>query len=264
MGNHSLIQRILLTQGLNPGLLYCRQILGGSVVKNPPANPGDIRDSGFDPWGRKIPWSREWQPAPVFLPGKFHGQRSLAGYSPWGCKEWDMTEHAHICSALKTNCYFILSVTWAPNNIQGSLGNVGTTGWMPLSLPVYVSFVKYKINMIFKKILFFYVDSLIFLQSCILFLFIISYFSPSLKFYVFLSFCVFRSFCFVLITTNKKQFGRDSRSEKSSQHLRSLEATVFLPQLPPWDWVCWFFRKSHPGMRRGSTAQPPRGFDSLL
>ena len=87
VGNHSLIQRILLTQGLNPGLLYCRQILGGSVVKNPPANPGDIRDSGFDPWGRKIPWSREWQPAPVFLPGKFHGQRSLAGYSPWGCKE---------------------------------------------------------------------------------------------------------------------------------------------------------------------------------
>ena len=106
---------------------------------------------------------------------------------------------------------------------------------MPLSLSVYVSFVKYKINMIFKKILFFYVDSLIFLQSCILFLFIISYFSPGLKFYVFLSFCVFRSFCFVLITTNKKQFGRDSRSEKSSQHLRSLEATVFLPQLPPWD-----------------------------
>ena len=35
----------------------------------------------FDPWVRKIPWSRKWQPTPVFLPGKFHGQRSLAGYS---------------------------------------------------------------------------------------------------------------------------------------------------------------------------------------
>ena len=40
----------------------------------------------FDPWVRKIPWRRKWQPPPVFLPGKPHGQRSLAGYSPWGCK----------------------------------------------------------------------------------------------------------------------------------------------------------------------------------
>jgi len=39
-----------------------------------------------------IPWRREWQPTPVFLPGEFHGQRSLAGYSPWICKELDMTE----------------------------------------------------------------------------------------------------------------------------------------------------------------------------
>ena len=41
---------------------------------------------GFDPWVRKIPWSRKWQTTPVFLPGEFHGQRSLAGYSPWGIK----------------------------------------------------------------------------------------------------------------------------------------------------------------------------------
>ena len=39
---------------------------------------------GFDPWVLKIPRRREWQPTPVFLPGKFHGQRSLVGYSPWG------------------------------------------------------------------------------------------------------------------------------------------------------------------------------------
>ena len=37
-------------------------------------------------------WRREWQPTPVFLPGEFHGQRSLVGYSPWGHKELDMTE----------------------------------------------------------------------------------------------------------------------------------------------------------------------------
>ena len=37
----------------------------------------------FDPWVQKIPWRRKWQPTPVFLPGKPHGQRSLAGHSPW-------------------------------------------------------------------------------------------------------------------------------------------------------------------------------------
>ena len=43
-------------------------------------------------WVRKLPWRRKWQPTPVFLPGIPHGQRSLAGYSPWGCKESDVTK----------------------------------------------------------------------------------------------------------------------------------------------------------------------------
>ena len=47
------------------------------------------RRSGFDPWIGKIPWRRKWQPTPVFFPGKSHGQRSLAGYSPWGRKGSD-------------------------------------------------------------------------------------------------------------------------------------------------------------------------------
>ena len=42
---------------------------------------------GFDPWVGKIPWRRKWQSTPALLPGKSHGQRSLVGYSPWGCKE---------------------------------------------------------------------------------------------------------------------------------------------------------------------------------
>ena len=54
---------------------------------------------GFDPWVRKILCSRTWQLSPVYLPGKFHGQRSLAGYSTWGHKESDKTKglsrHAH-------------------------------------------------------------------------------------------------------------------------------------------------------------------------
>ena len=50
---------------------------------------------GFDLWVRKIPWSRKWQPTPVFLPGESHGQRSLAGYSPWGCKSRTQLNNFH-------------------------------------------------------------------------------------------------------------------------------------------------------------------------
>ena len=49
-------------------------------------DPGSILELG------KIPWKREWEPTPVFLPGKSHGQRSLVGYSPWGHKESEKTE----------------------------------------------------------------------------------------------------------------------------------------------------------------------------
>ena len=80
------------------------------VVKNPPANAGDRR-RGFNPWVGKISWKRpgprtpveetgdagsflsgEVAPTPVFLPGESHGQRSMAGYSPWGHKDSEMTE----------------------------------------------------------------------------------------------------------------------------------------------------------------------------
>ena len=62
------------------------------MVKNPPANAGDARDTGSIPgWGRS-PGVRKWQPASVFLCGKVHGQKSLVGYSLWGHKQSDMTE----------------------------------------------------------------------------------------------------------------------------------------------------------------------------
>ena len=54
------------------------------------------RRHGFDPWIRKIPWRRKWQPAPVFLPGKYHGQRSLVDNSPRGSKESYVTEQLSI------------------------------------------------------------------------------------------------------------------------------------------------------------------------
>ena len=58
------------------------------------------RRPGFDPWVGKIPWRRKWQPTPVLLPKKSHGQRSLVGYSPWGLRELDTTEQLQSVSAL--------------------------------------------------------------------------------------------------------------------------------------------------------------------
>ena len=61
-------------------------------MKNLPVSEKDTGNR-FAPWVGKILWRRKWQPAPVFLPGEFHGQRSLMGYSPWGHEESNMTEH---------------------------------------------------------------------------------------------------------------------------------------------------------------------------
>ena len=65
---------------------------GGSSDKESTCQCRRLRRHWFDPWVGNIPWRRKWQPIPVFQPEKFHGQRSLAGYSPQGHKESDMTE----------------------------------------------------------------------------------------------------------------------------------------------------------------------------
>ena len=66
------------------------------------------RRPGFDPWVGKIPCRRKWQPAPVLLPEKSHGRRSLVGYSPKGGNELDTTEHTHCwLEAGKTRTQFL-------------------------------------------------------------------------------------------------------------------------------------------------------------
>ena len=57
----------------------------------------------FDPWVGKIPWRRKWQPTLVFLPGKSYGQRSLVGYSPWGCKSQTRLSNLTTTSDRKLN-----------------------------------------------------------------------------------------------------------------------------------------------------------------
>ena len=61
--------------------MVARVSLVAQTVKNPA-----MRRPRFNPWVEKIPWRRDWLPTPVVLPGESHGQRSLAGYSPWDCK----------------------------------------------------------------------------------------------------------------------------------------------------------------------------------
>ena len=63
------------------------------------------RRPGFNSWVGKIPWRRAWQPTPVFLPGECSLTEELAGYSPWGRKESDMTERLkHSTQHWSPNC----------------------------------------------------------------------------------------------------------------------------------------------------------------
>ena len=68
------------------------------VLKKPLANTGDVKRWGFNPWVRKIPWRRAWQPTTVFLQRESHRQRSLAGYSPNGWRvghDWNDLSWMH-------------------------------------------------------------------------------------------------------------------------------------------------------------------------
>ena len=65
---------------------------GSASGKEPSCQCRRPKSYGLDPWVRKFPWRRKWQPAPDFLPEESHGQKILAGYSPWGCKESDVAE----------------------------------------------------------------------------------------------------------------------------------------------------------------------------
>ena len=85
----------LLTQQALAIILITRV---AQMVESLPA----VQENRFDSWVGKIPWRRKWHPTPVLLPGESHGQRSLAGYSPWGRKELATTEGLIFLSFLIT------------------------------------------------------------------------------------------------------------------------------------------------------------------
>ena len=89
-------------------------------VKNWPATTGDIGDRGLILVG-KIPWRRIWQPTSVFVPRESHGQKSLVGYSPWGCKEPGMTELLSVHT-------FLLHGRLLPFKLEATTGDIGDRG----------------------------------------------------------------------------------------------------------------------------------------
>ena len=84
-------------------LLHVSHILRASLVAQ---MVKQCRRPGFDPWVGKILWRRAWQSTPVFMPGESHGQKSLVGYSPRGCKESDTTKQLTLSLRYFTT-YFI-------------------------------------------------------------------------------------------------------------------------------------------------------------
>ena len=91
-------------------------------------NPLQCKRPSFDPWVGKIPWRRKWQPTPVFLPGKSHGQRSLAGYRLWDSKELGTTEQlTHI---LHTR-FFGIQTNWG----EDKAGVTGSEDRIPECVP---------------------------------------------------------------------------------------------------------------------------------
>ena len=92
------VVHLKLVQSYMSTVSQLKGFLGGSVSKESTCKAGDClqyKRPSSDPWVRKFPWRRKWQPTPILLPGKSHGQSSLVGYSPWGHKESDMTERLH-------------------------------------------------------------------------------------------------------------------------------------------------------------------------
>ena len=92
---------------------------------------GDIQNTSESEYVQST-WRREWHPTPIFLPGEFHGQRSLAGYSPWGCKESDTTEQLTHTPLENTEVlYFLTKIiflgSWNPSFDLGSNKRVSCT-----------------------------------------------------------------------------------------------------------------------------------------
>ena len=90
------------------------------MINNPPCQCRRRKRHRFNPWVRKMPWRRKWQPTPALLPGKFHRDRSFVGYKLWGYKESDTTEcaHAHTHTHTHTSLHIVTDLGLHPDSIS--------------------------------------------------------------------------------------------------------------------------------------------------
>ena len=90
------VLKYLLSWDMKIIISFWGGFLGGAVGKESGCQCRSYKRHKFDIWIREVSWNRKWQPAPVFLPGEFHGQRSLVGYSPWVVKSrTQLSTHTH-------------------------------------------------------------------------------------------------------------------------------------------------------------------------
>ena len=123
-----ILNHIIFQKGMNWDE-YNKASLVTQTVKCLPT----VRETWFDPWAKKIPWRRKWQPTPVFLPGESQGQQGLVGCRLWGCTESDTTSDlaAVAVKLLARLLWYVLAgiLTWilkCKRKTQKSLGNFGS------------------------------------------------------------------------------------------------------------------------------------------
>ena len=117
------------------------------VVKNPPANVGDERDTVLIPGSGRSPTGEHGNPPnplPAFLPGKSHGQRSLAGYSPRGHKELDMAERLSIHTRPALWHSLLYSTSFSPREFSVFL----CSSWWNYVLPRALWILRENVNMV--------------------------------------------------------------------------------------------------------------------
>ena len=106
-----------------PVISYLETIPSGTSGKESTCKCRRCKRLGFNPWLGKIPWSRKWQPTPVFLPGKCHGQKNVAGYSSWGHRAG--TRLSDWAPTVDYNVVLVSAVHKYTNPLSSGLSHIG-------------------------------------------------------------------------------------------------------------------------------------------